>query len=188
MCYHGTQLLIWSPGFVRSSFSPPSELLPHKLFQSDDCWMQSDRTCICSAVNYSASSIFTSLREVWKPLAPASSAGSLRSRRRAAAAATDTQRRTSTTRAKASTDATGPFLAFLVFFVCVCSVSTGSVYSVSRVSTYFWCIYKFTLEYCKFVNGFTTFPSHHNQHSSYFLVFLAFCSGFRVFVVFLTVI
>lgn len=49
--------------------SPPSELLPHKLFQSDDCWMPSDRTCICSAVNYSASSIFTYLREVWKSLA-----------------------------------------------------------------------------------------------------------------------
>lgn len=46
-----------------------SELLPHKLAQSDDSWMPSDRPCICSAVNYSASSIFTSLREVWKPLA-----------------------------------------------------------------------------------------------------------------------
>lgn len=49
--------------------SPPSELLPHKLVQSDDSWMPSDRPRICSAVNYSASSIFTSLREVWKPLA-----------------------------------------------------------------------------------------------------------------------
>lgn len=49
--------------------SPPSELLPHKLVQSDDSWMPSDRPRICSAVNYSACSIFTSLREVWKPLA-----------------------------------------------------------------------------------------------------------------------
>lgn len=48
---------------------PPSELLPHKLLQNDDSWMPSDRPRICSAVNYSASSIFTSLREVWKPLA-----------------------------------------------------------------------------------------------------------------------
>lgn len=48
---------------------PPSELLPHKLVQSDDSWMPSDGRRICSAVNYSARSIFTSLREVWKPLA-----------------------------------------------------------------------------------------------------------------------
>lgn len=48
---------------------PPSELLPHKLAQSDDSWMPSDSRRICSAVNYSARSIFTSLREVWKPLA-----------------------------------------------------------------------------------------------------------------------
>lgn len=49
--------------------SPPSELLPHKFTQRDDSWMPSDRPRICSTVNYSASSIFTSLREVWKPLA-----------------------------------------------------------------------------------------------------------------------
>lgn len=69
--------LIWSPdsprrslpsvGFIRSAV--PSELLPHKLLQSDDCWMSSDRRRICSAVNYSARSISTSLREVWGPLA-----------------------------------------------------------------------------------------------------------------------
>lgn len=69
--------LIWSPdsprrslpsvGFIRSSV--PSELLPRKLLQSDDCWMSSDRRRICSAVNYSARSISTSLREVWGPLA-----------------------------------------------------------------------------------------------------------------------
>lgn len=69
--------LIWSPdsprwslpsvGFIR--FAVPSELLPHKLLQSDDCWMSSDRRRICSAVNYSARSVFTSLREVWGPLA-----------------------------------------------------------------------------------------------------------------------
>lgn len=36
--------------------------------------MPDDRPHICSAVNYSPSSIFTSLREVWKPLASPSSA------------------------------------------------------------------------------------------------------------------
>lgn len=48
---------------------PLSDRLPRKLAESDDSWMSSDRPCICSAVNYSLSSIFTSLREVWKPLA-----------------------------------------------------------------------------------------------------------------------
>lgn len=54
---------------IRWASTPLSELLPHKFVQSDDSWMPSDRPCICSAVNYSAPSIFTSLREVWKPLA-----------------------------------------------------------------------------------------------------------------------
>lgn len=63
-------------GFLPSAEFPPlrQNFCHAKPAQTDDSWMPSDRPCICSAVNYSARSIFTSLREVWKPLASALSA------------------------------------------------------------------------------------------------------------------
>lgn len=77
VCLSGTQTSHLVPRLHGTT--PLSERLPHKLAQSDDCWIPSDRTCICSSVNYSVCSIFTSLSGDWKPLAsPLSAAPAVR--------------------------------------------------------------------------------------------------------------
>lgn len=69
-CVHDGFCRTPGPNFprLRDPVSSPSQLL-----QSDGCWIWSGRRRICSAVNYSACSLFTSLREVGKPLACPSS-------------------------------------------------------------------------------------------------------------------